>query len=42
MYIVFVFPFVRSYVCSFVRYSVILTKITSTFYVKVSQMGISQ
>ena len=39
---ILVFPFVRSYVCMFVCSSIMLTKITTKFCVKVSQMGISQ
>ena len=41
-YIVFVFLFVRSYVCMLVHSSVTLTKIMSKFCVKVPQMAISQ
>ena len=41
-YIVFVYPFVRSYVSSFVRSSVTLVDFTTKIYVKVSQMGTSQ
>ena len=37
-YIVFVFPFVRSSVCMFVRTSVTFVEFASKFYYKVSQV----